>query len=73
MNEKQRRQNRENVAELPDGFIENQKWTIWSSQTASGFVFGPIGFTWFSCQNLHLILILFFGDYLDLDVQKMTS
>jgi hypothetical protein len=39
------------MAELPDGFIENQK----SSQTASGFVFGPIGFTWFSCQNLHLI------------------
>jgi hypothetical protein len=55
MNEKQRMQNRENVAELPDGFINNQKRTIWSSQTASGFVFGPIGFIWFSCQNLHLI------------------
>ncbi len=57
------------MAELPDGFIENQK----SSQTASGFVFGPIGFTWFSCQNLHLIWFLFFGDYLDLDVQNMIS
>jgi hypothetical protein len=61
MKEKQRRHNRENVAKLPDGFINNQKRTIWSSQTASGFVFGPIGFIWFSCQTYILFYFYFLG------------
>jgi hypothetical protein len=41
---------------LPDGFIENQKWKIWSFQSVSGFeifgwVFGLSGFIWFSYQQ----------------------
>ncbi len=53
---------------LPDGFIENQKWTIWSFQSVSGFnifglVFGLFGFIWFSNQLYLTVDVIYLQMY----------